>query len=372
MAHQTSSKTPGVAWYLGIIVLILLGTALLRACQNETIFPEDSISYPPPGSLGCKGWDWRHPYLSALAYAPDASDANQTRLAVFAYNNLAFYDLAENKFTRCLNAPEDVLLKLSANGQNLAVSAFAGDIEIRQVSTNTRLANLSTEQTKVTELAFSPNGRYLAYLVKGSLRLWDATYPGQPPRELASGSPYRPVAFSDDGQTLALAEYEKIAQWNTWDWSEKPALPAPAALSASPATGLRYLPNGKSLLLWNGQGFAVLDATDGREIYHWIEYTGPQEYIYHLAVSPDGRYLAVMGHTYWQGSNTKTGSRLPGSNSFLNLWRTENWQYLGQLSGDGSALAFSPDSRTLAVNWEGKIRFMPLDELIPRLEMPEE
>jgi len=79
-----------------------------------------------------------------------------------------------------------------------------------------------------------------------------------------------------------------------------------------------------------------------------------------------------MGHIYWQGSNTKTGSRLPGSNSFLNLWRTENWEYLGQLSGDGSALAFSPDSRTLAVDWEGKIRFMPLDELIPRLEIPEE
>jgi len=234
MAHQTSSKTPGVAWYLAIIALILIGMAVLRACQNEAIFPTDSISYPPPGNLGCKGWDWRHPYLSALAYAPDTGDANQTRLAVFAYNNLAFYDLAENKFTRCLNAPEDVLLKLSANGQNLAVSAFAGDIEIRQVSTNARLANLSTEQTKVTELAFSPNGRYLAYLVKGSLRLWDANLSrASSPRELASGNLYRPVAFSGDGQTLALAEYEKIAQWNTWDWSEKPALPAPTALGAN-------------------------------------------------------------------------------------------------------------------------------------------
>lgn len=372
MSHRTSSKTPGIGCYLGMIICMLLGSAIFRACQKGATFPENSIAYPPPGNLGCQGWDWWHPYLSDLAYAPVASDANQIQLAVFAYNNLAFYDLTERKFTRCLTAPEEVFLKLSANGQKLAISAFTGDIEIRQVSTNSRLASLSTEKTKVMELAFSPNGRYLAYLVKGSLRLWDATHPNQPPRELAAGSPYRPLAFSADGQTLALVEYEKIVQWETWDWSKKNTLPAPTWLGSRFANGLIYLPDGKNLLLWNDEGFAVIDSTDGHEIYHWIEYTGPQNYLYHLAISPDGRYLAVMGHAYWEGSNSKTGSRLPGSQSFLNLWRTEGWQYLGQITGDGSALVFSPDSRSLTVNWEGKIRFMPLDELIPTLQLPAE
>lgn len=350
---------------------MVVGVAVFRYFQKDSIFPENSISYPPPWSAGCKSWNWRRPYPSRLIYVPNAADPAQTELAIFAYDNLAFYNLANHTFARCLTFETDSLVKLSPNGQLLAVAGPKGNVEIRQTETGAVLASLSTGEIKVMDMEFSPDSQTLAFLVGDSLRLWNAAQPTQPPRKLVSDVAYRPFAFSAADKTLAVVGYDKIQQWDIVNWMEQSTLSLPG--SFEPAQGLFYTPDGQSLILWNSEGFVAMNLNDGGEIYRWIEYNMPQEYLSSISLSPDGRYLAVTGHSYTDGYYGPGRMRLPTKKSQLHLWRTDGWQYLGQILAEtGDALAFSPDSRTLAADWDGKIRFMPMEELIPILKMPEE
>jgi WD40 repeat protein len=421
MTLTTSSKT-NKGCYFGLLLIalvVMIGIALYNK-NHLDLFDKNSLSYPSPWSAGCKSWDWSQFSPSRFEYVPNPTDSSKGLLAIYAYASdlqssyLALYDLAERKYIRCLIVDDEHWTKLAPNGQILAVGEPNGRIEIRSMVSNALLTTLPGNGTERRYVEFSPNGRLLAivsadgkleirliesnallatlpgngsapyhvefspnsqilaYQVKkSSLWIWDFNRANIPPQELLPGNEWlSDFIFSSNGETLAAVMSNRILQWNTWDWSELPTIRSLPFSYTFRLTELKYTLDGKSLILWNNEeGFMVVDATKGHEIYRWVGSNQNMNFLGTATLSPNGRYFALLGNLYWVDSDSKKQSNV----SFLNVWSTENWQYLGQINGDGwGNLTFSPDSQTLATNWKGKIRIMPLAELIHSLKMPGE
>jgi hypothetical protein len=106
---------------------------------------------------------------------------------------------------------------------------------------------------------------------------------------------------------------------------------------------LAFLPDSKTLASASGDGLTaectvqLSDLASGKELRRWVS---PQRILETLAVSPDGRLLAVGGQEeglrVWE---TTTGKERP--------------EFRRSLKEGVSSAAFSPDGRTLALGLEG-------------------
>jgi WD40 repeat protein len=181
----------------------------------------------------------------------------------------------------------------------------------------------------VDGIALSPDGKTLASSGGGVLRLWDAATGEDRGTPLASPTTGPCVAFAPDGKLLAAAAGHAVGLWD-------PATGRPA--SAVPGhhkgvTTLRVRPAGRAVLTAGADG--VLWAWAGRgQAQGRLDVPATP---HHLAVSPDGRTLAV--------SNALLEDRL----RLVDLATGRELRQI-TLSGSGStaALAFSPDGRTVA------------------------
>jgi WD40 repeat protein len=260
----------------------------------------------------------------------------------------------------------------------------------------------------------SPSGEQIATLDpdRRSIRFWDPATGAARGNLPQSGGPVRTLAYSPDGKRLAASCDDNAIR--LWD-------PAAATVAAvlrgheKPAGLLSYSPDGRRLVsragdglrLWDtatgrvlavvpGQGdlFAACFTADGqrlvlgreREVGLWDAATGRriavlgshEQRVLHLAVSPDGRWIAshgdheksirvwdaatgrevavLRGHTVApavfafspDGSRLASGSPYPDNS--VRLWEAASGRLIAVLEGHGNSirsLAFSPDGRNL-------------------------
>ena len=208
----------------------------------------------------------------------------------------------------------------------------------------------------VNAVAFSPDGSRVAsglgLAPMGGQRsgadpmrvaLWDPET-GRQVRSLSDPGPggriYR-IAFSPDGSRLAVGSGysfpQPTARLTVWDvdsgqiaWRrEEPGIHAVMSLSYSPDG--RTLAAGYGLYSWREQGRVVLWGADsGEEV---VRFDGPAGGVNDLGYHPDGRSLAVSGFEVVEVRSALDGSiirTIPGHS---------RWVY---------AVAFSPDGRWLA------------------------
>jgi WD40 repeat protein/tRNA A-37 threonylcarbamoyl transferase component Bud32 len=137
---------------------------------------------------------------------------------------------------------------------------------------------------------------WVNYLYSGGL--YDVAT-GQECRTLAkagTGQPERrPVDISPDGRLLATAEGAAVRLWDLVEWGEIASLPVPGNCA------VLFQPDGKGLFTAGQNGLKrwplALVQSEGKQILR----VGPPESfplggsIQHVAVSPDGRVLAVCG-----------------------------------------------------------------------------
>jgi WD40 repeat protein len=205
-------------------------------------------------------------------------------------------------------------------------------------------------------LALSPDGKTLATGEDGVVRLWDLAT-GKETRSFAYPDLFwvRWLTFSPDGKRLAvLGDHKDSMHWQPYDHSLFVCEANTGRVlyqfreEAGGFTEPWFSPDGK--LLGAGKGGAGRFARP-RKLTFWEADTGKElralDDVYWWAWSPDGKILAGTGMKF----------------DSIYLWDVATGKELHRLPGHppGTALAFSPDGKTLAAaNYGGPS--MPKEE----------
>jgi WD40 repeat protein len=193
-----------------------------------------------------------------------------------------------------------------------------------------QLAYRSEQDTgSVFDVAFSPDGLFIASASRESIRLWNSSSArlirtfDEP-----TSTYYRSVAFSPDGRLLASSAKDgTVCVWAVETGDEIFRL----GEDNSSTNSAVFTPDGKWLLSGGGDGVLhVWNLADGTELK---QFDRVGDTIRSVAVHPDCRTVAIAGleDDVWLWDLwTETTIRLPGHSSYVN------------------AVAFSPSGTHLA------------------------
>jgi WD40 repeat protein len=275
------------------------------------------------------------------------------------------WSIQERRQAARLPIEEDVsALAFSPGGHLLAVSSLSGAIQLWDTKSWQRQAILGAprhEEDAAFGLAFSPDGRSLASGNRDHrVVLWNIA--GRKTRTFGV-LPHIPahLSYSADGTLLAVADF--TGNIKVWDvalgkehWSFRAHVhPVTKRVGVK---GIAFLPDGRTLVTGGTDGMVrVWDVPGKKELRHFDGNVGE---VGSLALSPDGKMVAVTGSTRW--SATKPGG--------VRLWDVATGKQLGgrgPLDHEVSCLCFSRDGKGLAVGTSGlpagKIYFWNVAEL---------
>jgi uncharacterized delta-60 repeat protein len=197
-----------------------------------------------------------------------------------------------------------------------------GTARVWEAASGREVARL-THDEDVTDVAFSPDGRYV---VSGSrdttARVWEATS-GREVARMTHDSSVFDVAFSPDGRFVVSGSRDGTARvWEAASGREVARLTHDDWVSA-----VAFSPDGRFVVSGSRDGTArVWEAASGREVARLTH----GDRVFDVAFSPDGRYVV-------------SGSR----DGTARVWEAATGREVARLPHDGGVfdVAFSPDGR---------------------------
>jgi len=231
----------------------------------------------------------------------------------------------------------------SPDGRTMLTGGHSGPAMLWDATTGTVLQQLSGHTESVTSVAFSPDGlTALTGSADHTVRLWDVATGAEIRQFLGHNHQVRSVAFSPDGRTVlsgALDEKSRLwdvetgaeLRWFGEQISEEARLERRrSSSSARGVTDVAFSPDGRTVIMANFNKPAELwDVATGSLIQ---QFTGHTYGISVLAFSPDGRLLV-------------TGSSGDGTTL---LYDVATGAELHEFVGHGMevfSVAFSPDGQ---------------------------
>jgi WD40 repeat protein len=221
----------------------------------------------------------------------------------------------------------------SPSGEIIASGSFDKTVKLWNERSGEVLATLPGHEAKVLCLAFSPDGRILATGGRdGRICLWDVGS-RQHLRSLSGGPEHiRAIVFSLDGRRLITSSDPMVRFWDVTTGNLEQSFNEGQAVYS-----LALSPDGRTLALGSRE-----DSRDGGRVQLWDLSTGQkrvlaaenQREVRALAFTPDGRRLASAG-----------------VGQIIRLWDPVTGYQLMTLTGQRAAIngiAFAPDGKTLA------------------------
>jgi WD40 repeat protein len=267
--------------------------------------------------------------------AVSLSADGKTLAAVKQGGQLTLYDTAAGKELRIITERSS-RPTLSPDGKTLAASTATG-LCVWDAADG-KLRREFRDRWGV--IAFSADGRYMAFGERQAIRLLEVTSLREVRRfeDCASQVHYeaRGLAFSPDGRLLVSGQEHTIGLWDVATGKQLNRLPAHEGV----VYGVAFAPDGTALASGSDDGAACVWGLPAGELRHRLGGHFPMTLS--LAYSPDGGTLAT-GDGIPRGNNSREAQ--------VRLWNPADGrlvrQFAGHLNGVLS-LAFSPDGGRLA------------------------
>jgi WD40 repeat protein/DNA-binding SARP family transcriptional activator len=305
----------------------------------------------------------------ALAFTPDGSallassgdaeifsdrlphDASETLGLVGVTSDMLLWDVATGQVRQRFTpwAEDAFTLAISPDGaRGLAGSYYDNVAVLWDLQNGTRLGVLEGHDEGIHALAFSPDGqRALTGSYDDSLALWNMA-DGQRLATLSGhASDVLDLAISPDGRTaLSSGRDGGLMAWDLVDAQEIQHLPG----HEDAVWDVAFTPDGKLALSSSGAASPNVQVQDA-SLRLWDLSSGeqlqaaalPVDVIMQVAVSPDGRRIALAAAT----------------DGLIRIWDLATWQEVGRLEGHAgpvTGVEFMPDGqRALSVSVDGTL-----------------
>jgi WD40 repeat protein len=287
--------------------------------------------------------------ISAAKFSPDGR-----RLATASYDRVVklwdvakLLDPANRDEPRAWRGHDCIIVGLAFSPDSRRLATIGGEdktVKLWDPLTGREILKLRGHTYFGMCVAFSPDGQRLASSGKdGTVRIWDArpATSGQELLTLKHDDEVWSVAFSPDGQRIASSSWDKTVRL----WDGTTGAPLRRLTLSSQGLLLAFSRDGKRLASISRDKTArIWDATTGEE---QSVLTTPNDHLYGVTFSPDGRFLLVddVG-----GQHGKTG----GSHA-VTVWDAQAGQtspkvlgIVGRHREDIWCLKFSADGKFLA------------------------
>jgi len=304
------------------------------------LFPFVSFAQPQPELVVESFHSSR---VTRVVYSPDSqlliTGGKDGRIRVFA--------AASMRLAREWNAHTSAIQSMALHSNVIATTADDAVIRLWDYNTGTQQRSLTGHLTKVTSLAFSPDGSQLASAsTDGSLRVWNAVT-GAQQRTLRVGLgdsitnlateiklEFNAVAFLPSGNQLIAGGTDK--RITIWDLSTGRIGKSVTGFT-SPITAVAISPDRQWFLSGTQDGSVKIHRFDGAAtVFDVYRQNLP---VHSFAFSPDARWMAIG----MASSNVERRSAAEG----------KTLRAFKGLSADVHDVAFSPDGRQFATGGDG-------------------